>query len=174
VSSLISPGIASKALAQDSLSASLDSTAAEDAAGGDTVVITLEEGGEIVIKLLAEEAPIAVARVSELIETGFYDGLTFHRVESYLIQTGDREHDYPPIEGEMFSQYIRHEEGMIGMARIMTDYDSATTQFYICKKELPSLNGEFTIFAKVVDGMDLVHEVKKGAKIKKIRFLGAD
>ena len=135
------------------------------------VVIVMDKGGEIVMELLPEEAPIAVERFTQLVKEGFYDGLKFHRVESWLIQTGKKETDLEPIEGEMFFQDLKHKKGMVGMARLVDDYDSATTQFYILKECKNALNGEYTLFACVVDGMDVVMNVKKGDKIKEIKFV---
>jgi hypothetical protein len=93
------------------------------------VVIVLEDGGEIVMDLMPKEAPLAVERFTMLVNDGFYDGLKFHRVESWLIQTGKKETDLEPIEGEMFFQNLKHDKGMVGMARYPDNYDSATTQF---------------------------------------------
>lgn len=135
------------------------------------VVIVLDKGGEIVMELMPKEAPIAVERFTLLVNDGFYDGLKFHRVESWIIQTGKKETDLETIEGEMFFQDLKHDKGMVGMARLVDDYDSATTQFYIVKECKAVLNGEYTIFACVVEGMDLVTKVKKGTKIKEIRFV---
>ncbi len=131
------------------------------------MVLELEEDGKIVIQLLPEDAPKTVERIVSLAEDGFYDGVEFHRVESYLVQAGRKECDVPPLEGEMFSQYLRHEEGMVGIARLPADYDSATNQFYICKKSLPRLNGEYTLFGKVTGGMDIIHNMEEGRKIRK-------
>jgi len=135
------------------------------------VVIVLEDGGEIVMDLLPKEAPLAVERFTMLVREGFYNGLRFHRVESWLIQTGKKDTELEPVEGEMFSQNLKHDKGMVGMARLVDDYDSATTQFYILKECKNALNGEYTIFACVVEGMDVVMKVKKGDEIKEIRFL---
>jgi peptidyl-prolyl cis-trans isomerase B (cyclophilin B) len=129
-------------------------------------VIRLEKGGTIRMEFLSDRAPLAVGRIKKLIASGFYDGLEFHRVEPYLVQTGKKEHDYSPVSGEMFSQYMRHEKGMVGMARLPGDYDSATTQFYICKKEIPSINGEYTLFARVIEGMEAVEEIEEGDRIE--------
>jgi cyclophilin family peptidyl-prolyl cis-trans isomerase len=134
------------------------------------VVIVLENGGEIVMDLLPKDAPIAVERFTMLVKEGFYNGLKFHRVETWCIQTGKKDTDLPPIEGEMFSQSLKQDKGMVGMARFVDDYDSATTQFYILKECKNALNGEYTIFACVVEGMDVVMNVKKGDEIKEIRF----
>ena len=135
------------------------------------VVIVLDKGGEIVMDLMPKEAPLAVERFTLLVNDGFYDGMKFHRVESWLIQTGKKETDLEPIEGEMFFQSLKHDKGMVGMARYPDDYDSATTQFYILKECKNALNSEYTIFACVVEGMDVVMKVKKGMKIKEIRFV---
>lgn len=128
----------------------------------------IEKGGAVVIELYPEMAPKTVARVMKLAEEGFYDGLKFHRVESFLVQTGKGEHDLPPLEGEMFGQRIWHEEGMVGMARLPNGYDTATTQFYIMKERRPMLNGEYTLFGRVVSGMEHIHGIKKGRKIKSL------
>jgi len=132
------------------------------------ICISLKKGGRIIIELYPDQAPIAVNRILELVKKDFYDGLRFHRVEDYLVQTGKGDIEIEPIEGEMFGQDLKHEVGMVGMARLPDDYDSATTQFYICKKRLPRLNGEYTLIGKVVEGMDLVFKIKKGDKIKSI------
>jgi cyclophilin family peptidyl-prolyl cis-trans isomerase len=135
------------------------------------VIIVLDKGGEIVMELLPEAAPIAVERFTLLVNEGFYDGLKFHRVESWLIQTGKKDTELPTIEGEMFFQDLKHDKGKVGMARLVDDYDSASTQFYILKECKNALNGEYTIFACVVEGMDVVMNVKKGAKIKEVKFI---
>jgi cyclophilin family peptidyl-prolyl cis-trans isomerase len=154
--------------------ATIDTTVTESEGAADTlgsgkpprILLNLEDGGRIVIQLMPEEAPKTVERIISLADEGFYDGVEFHRVESYLVQAGWKECDVPPLEGEMFSQYLRHEEGMVGMARLPSDYNSATNQFYICKKSLPSLNGEYTLFGKVTEGMDIVHQLEEGRKIQ--------
>jgi cyclophilin family peptidyl-prolyl cis-trans isomerase len=143
---------------------------AEAAPAAPRVVIELDKGGQIVMELLPDDAPIAIERFTALVKDGFYDGLRFHRVESWIIQTGKKDSDLEPIEGEMFFQDLKHDKGMVGMARLVDDYDSATTQFYIIKECKAVLNGEYTLFAKVIEGMDMVTKVKKGDKIKKIRF----
>lgn len=133
--------------------------------------IKLDRGGEIVIELYPEAAPKAVERITSLVKSRFYDGLRFHRVESYVVQTGAKDTELPPVEGEMFGGKLTHEEGMVGMARFPDDYDSARTQFYICKKHLPLMNGEYTLFGKVVSGLEVVHAIKKGEKIKSVTML---
>jgi peptidyl-prolyl cis-trans isomerase B (cyclophilin B) len=141
-----------------------------EGSGNPRAVIVLEKGGEIEMELMPKDAPLAVERFTTLVKDGFYNGLKFHRVESWCVQTGKKDTDLEPIEGEMFFQDLKHDKGMVGMARLVSDYDSATTQFYIMKECKAALNGEYTIFACVVNGMDVVANVKKGDKIKEIRF----
>ena len=143
-----------------------DSAEASSSAPRPRIVVALEKGGEIVIELFPDEAPIAVERITSLVREKFYDGMKFHRVESYLVQTGKKDSDLPPVEGEMFGQSLHHEIGMVGMARLPDDYDSATTQFYIMKERRPRLNGEYTIFGMIVEGMERVMKIKKGWKIE--------
>lgn len=135
------------------------------------IILDLETEERIVIELYADEAPIAVERIIALAEEGFYDGSEFHRVESWLVQAGkDHFDEHPPIEGEMFYQDLKHEKGMVGMARLVDDYDSATTQFYIMKDHKAILNGEYTIIGCVIEGMDCVMGIKKGCKIDAARI----
>ena len=133
--------------------------------------IKLERGGTVIIELYPEMAPNTVARIMKLAGEGFYDGLKFHRVESFLVQTGKGKYDLPPLEGEMFGQRIRHEEGLVGMARLPNGYDTATTQFYIMKERRPKLNGEYTLFGRVQSGMEHIHSIKKGNKIERLTII---
>ena len=136
-------------------------TGAPQEPGPVRVEIELEEGGTMVIEVLEEEAPVTAERFLTLVREGFYDGLEFHRVEDYLVQTGKREHEYPPIEGEMFGQSVTHEPGMVGMARMPDSYDSGTTQFYIMKVHKANFNGEYTLFGEVVEGVELVDGIEE-------------
>lgn len=161
-------------------SAATDTTAAEgekaaaekgEKEANPKISIAMKDGGTIVIELYPDAAPQTVKRILDLVKEGFYDDCKFHRVESYLIQTGQRESELPPLEGEMFGQTLCHEEGMVGMARLVDDYDSATTQFYICKQRLLKLNCEYTLFGRVIEGMELVHKMKKGTKIEHVALV---
>ena len=160
--------VISDSTAADTVKVKPDSTAER---GNPRICITMDKGGKIIIELYPDEAPIATERILTLVKDGFYDDLPFHRVESYLVQTGKKENDFTPIEGEMFGQSKRHKEGMVGMARLLSDYDSATTHFYICKEMVSKFNFEFTLFGCVVEGMEIVHKMKKGDKIKTISML---
>jgi cyclophilin family peptidyl-prolyl cis-trans isomerase len=138
------------------------------------ICMKLKDGGIVRIELYPEQAPKTVERILMLVGEGFYDGLEFHRVESFLVQTGKKDSKLEPLEGEMFGQRIWHEEGMVGMARLPTGYDTATTQFYIMKERKPRLNGEYTLFGRVVEGMQYLHKIKKGNKIENVSHCGAD
>jgi cyclophilin family peptidyl-prolyl cis-trans isomerase len=156
----------------DSLAADTTTTVGEaESTSLPRLSVTLEQGGKFIIELSTDQAPLACERILTLVKDGFYNGCKFHRVESYLVQTGKREHEYPPVEGEMFSQKLRHVEGAVGMARLPHDYDSAATQFYIIKEEKLNFNGEYTLFGSVVEGMDVVRNIKKGNKIERISVL---
>ncbi|MBN1884460.1 MAG: peptidylprolyl isomerase [Candidatus Krumholzibacteriota bacterium] len=135
------------------------------------IAIELESGGRIVVELLPEEAPCTCERILALVREGFYDGCSFHRVESYLVQAGKKECELPPIEGEMFGQTVWHDPGAVGIARLPDDYDSAIAQFYIMKEKRSTFNGEYTLFGHVVEGMDAVTEIEKGAKIEHVSLL---
>lgn len=162
------PAAASSAGVQDSTGVETGKPPRKE--GAPRAVFQIEEGGVFVIELMPGAAPKTVERIRGLIEEGFYDGKEFHRVESWLVQTGRTEEEYPVLEGEMFSQRIGHERGMVGMARLGNDYDSATTQFYILKERKPMLSGEYTIFGRVVEGMDVVDGIEQGDEIESCRI----
>ena len=132
------------------------------------VTITMENGKQIKLELYPEAAPITVQNFIDLIQKGFYNGLTFHRViRGFMIQggcplgTGTGGPGYQ-IKGE-FAQNgvdnpIRHTRGVISMARSMMP-DSAGSQFFIMHQDAPHLDGAYAAFGKVVDGMEVVDEI---------------
>jgi len=135
----------------------------------DIVRIEMENGGVFYIELYPEAAPATVKNFKKLVHEGFYDGLIFHRVETgVLIQGGDPEGtgyggSGKAIKGEFpsngFTQNrLKHTEGVISMART-PDPDSATSQFFICVTAIPSLDGDYAAFGKVVQGMDVVKAI---------------
>lgn len=162
--------LASSVAAQEAAAPGAGEEAAAEA--NPRIAIELKDGGRIVIELYPDEAPVTCDRIVALVREGFYDGSEFHRVESYLVQAGRKECDLAPIEGEMFSQGIWHEPGAVGIARLPHDYDSAVAQFYIMKEEKPAFNGEYALFGKVVEGMEVVRELEKGRKIERVTLLG--
>lgn len=133
------------------------------------VEIEIEGFGTIPVELDADTAPITVANFLNLVESGFYDGLTFHRIqEGFMMQGGDPSHDGSggsddKITGEFstngFENAISHTEGTISMARSSAN-DSASSQFFICDADCTFLDGSYAAFGRVVeDGMDIVHDI---------------
>ena len=124
------------------------------------------KNGRVTIKLLPETAPNHVMRIKELTRKGFYNGLKFHRViDGFMAQTGDPRgdgtggSDLPDVAAE-FSK-VPFVKGTLGMAR-SEDPNSANSQFFIMFDEGSFLNGQYTVFGEVVDGMAVVDKIKKG------------
>ena len=132
------------------------------------VRITMEDGGVIDIQLDKQAAPITCENFEKLVKSGFYDGLTFHRViPGFMIQGGcplGNGTGGPgwKIKGEFASNGvnnpIRHVRGVISMARA-ADPNSAGSQFFIMHKDAPHLDGQYAAFGKVVAGMDVVDRI---------------
>src|SRR2546427_4011944 len=124
-----------------------------------TAVIVMEKGGEIQIELFPEDAPKTVESFIALSKKGFYDGLTFHRVEpGFVAQGGDPKGDGTGGPGYTLKAEFnprKHVRGTVAMARAQNP-DSAGSQFYICFAPAPSLGGKYTVFGQVVKGMDVV------------------
>jgi peptidyl-prolyl cis-trans isomerase B (cyclophilin B) len=137
-------------------------------------VIDMEKGGKIVIQFYPLDAPNTVDNFIKLTQKGYYDGLTFHRVEpNLLIQGGDPSGNGQggpgyTIKAEFNSQ--KHIAGTVAMAR-RPDPNSAGSQFYICITPLSSLDGKYTVFGQVIEGMDVVNGVQKGDKMKKVTIV---
>jgi peptidylprolyl isomerase len=123
------------------------------------------KGGRVVIELKPDLAPQTVAHIKELTRRGFYDGLTFHRViDGFMAQTGDPKGNGSGGSGHNvkaeFSQahFLR---GTVGLARAENP-DSGDSQFFICFKPAPFLDGKYTIFGQVTSGMEFIDAIKKG------------
>ena len=132
------------------------------------VTITMDNGAVIKAELYPEIAPNTVNNFISLVQKGFYDGLTFHRViYGFMIQggcpygTGTGGPGYQ-IKGEFagngFANNLAHEEGVLSMARSMMP-DSAGSQFFIMHKAAPHLDGQYAAFGRVIEGMDVVNEI---------------
>lgn len=132
------------------------------------ITITMANGKKIRIELYPETAPITVENFIKLVQDGFYDGLTFHRViPGFMIQggcpngTGTGGPGWH-IKGEFASNGVenplKHTRGVISMARAM-DPDSAGSQFFIMHQDAPHLDGQYAAFGHVVDGMDVVDAI---------------
>lgn len=132
------------------------------------ITITMENGDIIKAELYPEIAPNTVSNFLSLVGKGFYDGLIFHRViRGFMIQggcpqgTGTGGPGYC-IPGEFasngFNNPLRHEAGVLSMARAMAP-DSAGSQFFIMHKAAPHLDGQYAAFGKVTEGMDIVDKI---------------
>jgi cyclophilin family peptidyl-prolyl cis-trans isomerase len=144
----------------------------------ENIMILKLKDGDIKIELFEDVAPNHVKRVKQLAKDGKYDGVVFHRViDGFMAQTGDVQFgnssndqfdlkragmggsDLPDLKEE-FSD-LPHERGTLSMARSQ-DPNSANSQFFICFKEASFLDRQYTVFGKVIEGMDLVDKIKRG------------
>lgn len=166
--------------------------------GNETAVITTSKG-KIVVKLFGKDAPIHVGNFIELAKKGFYDGTKFHRYEpGFVIQGGDPQtkdlspsqvaaavqSGNPPlgtggpgytIKGE-FDPAVnpnKHLRGALGMARTNMP-DTAGSQFYFALQALPSLDGQYTVFGQITEGLDVMDQLRVGDTIEKIEIIGAN
>lgn len=132
--------------------------------------------GNIILKLYPNQAPITVARIIELANEGFYDGLTFHRVvPGFVVQGGDPNGDGTGGSGKKLKaefSNLQHVKGTVAMARAAGDENSADSQFYIALNTLPHLDGSYTVFGQVTEGLDAVEKIQKGDKIISMSFSG--
>ena len=143
----------------------------------DTMILKLKDG-DVIIEMFSDIAPNHVKRFKLLANENKYDGVVFHRViDGFMAQTGDVEFGnsnlesydirragtggskYPDLKAE-FSD-IPHEKGTLSMAR-SADADSANSQFFICFEAAPSLDRQYTVFGKVIEGMKFVDLIKRG------------
>ena len=136
-----------------------------------TVYMDLEDG-RVVIELRPDLAPQHVSRIKELARAGFYDGLTFHRViEGFMAQGGDPSGNGTGGSGQNipaeFSppNVAQHVRGTMSMARAQHP-DSADSQFFICFQPAPFLDGKYTIWGQVVEGMEYVDNIKRGEPVR--------
>jgi len=141
-------------------------------------IILTTKYGDVKIELYQDTAPNHVKRILELSKAGKYDGVAFHRViDGFMAQTGDVQHgntkkgfnasmvgtggsDLPDLKQEFNN--IPHERGTMSMARSQ-DPNSANSQFFICFDKAPHLDRQYTAFGKVLEGMEFIDKLKKGA-----------
>jgi cyclophilin family peptidyl-prolyl cis-trans isomerase len=125
--------------------------------------------GRVVIELKPDLAPKHVARIKELAREGFYDNTPFHRViEGFMAQGGDPTGTGTGGSGKKLkAEFIagKHVRGTCSMARAQSP-DSADSQFFICFGDAAFLNGQYTIWGEVVDGMDTIDQIKRGEPVK--------
>jgi cyclophilin family peptidyl-prolyl cis-trans isomerase len=123
---------------------------------------------------LFSDVPISTKNFVDLASSGFYDGLTFHRyVEGFVVQGGDPTGTGGGGSGKTIPLEItshKHLKGALGMAR-SADPNSATSQFYFCLADTPSLDGQYTVFGQVLEGMENVMELRQGDKMTKVTVL---
>ncbi|HSL49633.1 MAG TPA: peptidylprolyl isomerase [Candidatus Deferrimicrobiaceae bacterium] len=138
-----------------------------------TAVITMEKGGEIVLEFFPEDAPKTVENFVTLAKKGFYDGVTFHRVEpNFVVQGGDPKGNGTggpgyTIKDEFNKQ--KHVRGVLAMARTQAP-NSAGSQFYITLAPAHFLDGQYTVFGRVTSGMEVVDKIKVGDKMKSVKI----
>jgi peptidylprolyl isomerase len=131
-----------------------------------TLVLNLDSGGDVVIRLRPDLAPGHVARIRELAEEGFYDDVVFHRViDGFMAQGGDPTgtgtggSNRPDLPAEFSRE--PHVRGTASMARSMNP-DSANSQFFICLDDCGFLDGQYTVWGEVTEGMEHVDNLPKG------------
>ena len=145
---------------------------------GETAIkLEIEGRGDVYILLHVKEAPKTTAHILELVKSNFYDGVRFHRVDNspkpYLVQVGDPASKNGDLSGNGGSSgHIAYEdsgftnvEGAVGLARPVKDRDAGDSQFYMLLDRSSFLDGNYTVFGKVVSGMDVLKKVEKGDRI---------
>ena len=144
----------------------------------ENIMILKLKDGDVKIELFPDVAPNHVKRIKELADSGQYDNVVFHRViDGFMAQTGDVRFgnseagsfdlrragmggsELPDLKQEFSS--VPHERGTLSMARSQ-DPDSANSQFFICFKPAPFLDRQYTVFGKVIEGMEFVDKIKRG------------
>ena len=144
----------------------------------ENVMILKLKDGDVKIQLFEDVAPNHVKRIKELADNGKYNNVVFHRViDGFMAQTGDVKFgnseskdfdlrragmggsDMPDLKQEFNS--LPHDRGTLSMAR-SSDPDSANSQFFICFKPAPFLDRQYTVFGKVLEGMEFVDKIKRG------------
>ena len=144
----------------------------------ENIMILKLKNWDVKIELFEDVAPNHVKRIKELANDGKYDNVVFHRVlDGFMAQTGDVKFgnseskdfdlrragmggsDLPDLKQEFSS--LPHDRGTLSMAR-SSDPNSANSQFFICFKPAPFLDRQYTVFGKVIEGMDLVDKIKRG------------
>ena len=144
----------------------------------ENIMILKLKDGDVKIELFEDVAPNHVKRIKQLADTGKYDNVVFHRViDGFMAQTGDVQFgnskskdfdlrragmggsDLPDLNQEFNS--LPHDRGTLSMAR-SSDPNSANSQFFICFKPAPFLDRQYTVFGKVIEGMEFVDKIKRG------------
>ncbi len=135
----------------------------------DNTLILETSKGKIVVAMRPDLAPNHVARIKELVREGFYDGVVFHRViDGFMAQTGDPTGTGSGGSGKKLkAEFSRenHVRGTVSMARAQSP-DSGDSQFFICFEDAPWLNGQYTVWGQVTEGMENVDQIKRGEPVR--------
>lgn len=144
----------------------------------DPVVIVATDKGQFQIQIFEEEVPVTAAHFLSLVKDGFYNGLTFHRYDPrFVIQGGDPTGTGTGGSGKTIplevTPKLKHSEiGMVGLAR-KSDKNSGSSQFYIILSPRSELDGDYAVFGKVIDGIDIVYQLRKGDKMNEVYLEGS-
>jgi peptidylprolyl isomerase len=134
---------------------------------GDTLILETTQG-PVLIEMRPDLAPSHVSRIKELVGEGFYDGTAFHRViDGFMAQTGCPHGTGTGGSGQKLKAEFskeKHVRGTVSMARSQNP-DSGDSQFFICFEESPWLNGQYTVWGRVVEGMENVDKIKRGEPV---------
>lgn len=134
----------------------------------DNTLILETTKGKVSIAMRPDLAPGHVARIKELVRQKFYDGIAFHRViEGFMAQTGCPHGTGTGGSGQKLKAEFnreKHVRGTVSMARAQSP-DSGDSQFFICFEDAPFLNGQYTVWGKVIEGMENVDKIKRGEPV---------
>jgi len=143
----------------------------------ENVVYMKLKDGMVVIELFPDKAPKHIEQIKKLIRQGFYDNLAFHRViDGFMAQGGDPRGDGTGGSGKNIPAEFSntpHKRGILSMARAQ-DPNSADSQFFIVLKDSPFLDGQYTVFGRVISGMEFVDKIKKGSPMKNGSVINPD
>ena len=135
----------------------------------DNTLILETSKGTVTVTMRPDLAPNHVARIKELVREGFYDGIVFHRViDGFMAQTGCPHGTGTGGSGQKLKAEVnreKHVRGTVSMARAQNP-DSGDSQFFICFEESPWLNGQYTVWGQVTQGMENVDQIKRGEPVK--------
>ena len=138
-------------------------------ANSDNTLILETTKGTVKIEMKPDQAPGHVARIKELVNEGFYDGIVFHRViDGFMAQTGCPQGTGTGGSGKKLKAEFnkeKHVRGTCSMARA-SDPNSGDSQFFICFEDAPFLNGQYTVWGAVIEGMDNVDKIKRGEPVR--------
>ena len=130
--------------------------------------------GDIELELYPDQMPITVGNFLKLTEDGYYSGLTFHRVEHWVVQGGDPKGNGTGGPGWTIKlethDDLKNLRGAVAMAR-SANPDSAGSQFYILKTDANWLDGQYAVFGKVTKGMDVIDELEIGDKMEEVKVI---